>query len=449
MIDWFVERMDSFHDQTAFVWHDAKYSYGQFCESVRQWSDRLDSLGVTSGQVIAVQGNTSPSCCALIVALALRRGIVVPLASVTEALIPDYLATAGARAVVVLADDGGYSYRECAAQPTHELVEELRRRDHAGLILFSSGSSGKSKACLLDFDRLFDKVRKPRAAFVTLVFLLLDHIGGINTLINVLGQGGTVVTIDDRSAEAVCGAIERWRVQLLPTSPTFLKMLLIADAHQRFDLSSLSLITYGTEVMPLATLTALHQALPGARLKQTYGLSEVGILPTRSRADDSLWLKLGDEGFEHKIVDGILWLRTPGAMLGYLNAPSPFDAEGWFNTQDKVEVDGDSIRILGRDSEMINVGGSKVHPVEIENVILQAANIRDVTVSGRANPVTGSVVVATVALREPEPVDVLRQRLGRFCRERLEPFKVPALFKIATEALHSSRFKKKRAQIEA
>ena len=63
--------------------------------------------------------------------------------------------------------------------------------------------------------------------------------------------------------------------------------------------------------------------LPWVQFKQTYGLSELGILPTRSRDSGSLWLKLGDAGFEHKIVDGVLWIRSPSAMLGYLNAPSP------------------------------------------------------------------------------------------------------------------------------
>ena len=79
-------------------------------------------------------------------------------------------------------------------------------------------------------------------------------------------------------------------------------------------------------------------------------------------------------------------------MLGYLNAPSPFNEEGWFNTQDVVEVDGDYVRIVGRKSELINVGGERVHPTEIENVLLQLENVRDVTVFAKPNAVTGRVV---------------------------------------------------------
>ncbi len=87
--------------------------------------------------------------------------------------------------------------------------------------------------------------------------------------------------------------------------------------------------------------------MPHVDLKQTYGLSEVGILPTRSRDRDSLWLKLGGDDIGTRVIDGELWIRVPEGMLGYLNHPSPFTEDGWFNTHDAVEVDGDYVRILG------------------------------------------------------------------------------------------------------
>src|SRR6185369_16038370 len=97
-----------------------------------------------------------------------------------------------------------------------------------------------------------------------------------------------------------------------------------------------------------------------------------------------------------------LWIRSSWAMLGYLNAPSPFDDEGWFNTGDLVETDGEYVRILGRKSDIINVGGQKVYPAEVESVVLEMDNIVDAIVTGRPSPVTGHVVVAKVLLRVPE-----------------------------------------------
>ena len=152
------------------------------------------------------------------------------------------------------------------------------------------------------------------------------------------------------------------------------------------------------------------------------------MLRSKSREDGSLWVRVGGEGFQTKVVDGVLWIKSDYAMVGYLNAPSPFDADGWFNTQDLVEVDGDWLRILGRDSDLINVAGQKVYPAEVEQAILELPNIRDVAVYGESHPLLGQVVVARVATVEPEPASVaqaahppgLRRsaRLRTCCRPR-------------------------------
>src|SRR5262249_28186823 len=290
--------------------------------------------------------------------------IVVPLSSAPETQWDEMMEIAQVQHAVMVEPTGTCRKRIFERSVDHPLLCQLQESGAPGLVLFSSGSTGRSKASLLDFDALLEKFRDVRPSYRTLVFLSLDHIGGVNTLFHVLCHGGTAVTPDQRSPDTVCAAIEAHRVQLLPTTPTFIRMLLISDAIKRYDLSSLEIITYGTEPMPENTLAHARSALPSVRFKQTYGLSELGIMSTQSRGSDSVWLKLGGRGFEHKIVDGVLWLRSASAMLGYLNAGSPFDADGWFNTQDLVEVDGEYVRILGRKSEMINVGGEKVHPAE-------------------------------------------------------------------------------------
>ncbi|MDQ4142589.1 MAG: fatty acid--CoA ligase family protein, partial [Actinomycetota bacterium] len=228
------------------------------------------------------------------------------------------------------------------------------------------------------------------------------------------------------------------------TTPTFLNLLLISEAYRRHDLSSLRRISYGTEVMPESTLRRLREVLPGVDLLQTYGLTEVGILRSKSKTPDSLYLKVGGEGFETKIVDGVLFIRARSAMLGYLNAPSPFDSEGWLNTEDAVEVEDDHIRILGRRSEIINVGGQKVYPAEVENVLLEMENVRDVEVHGEPNPIAGNIVAARITLVTPEDPSAVKKRLRAFCRDRLEPFKVPVRIEITEGDQHGARYKKRR-----
>ena len=132
-------------------------------------------------------------------------------------------------------------------------------------------------------------------------------------------------------------------------------------------------------------------------------------------------------------------------MLGYLNAPAPFDAEGFFDTGDLAEVEGEWVRILGRQSEMINVGGNKVFPLEVENTLLGLDNVEDVTVRGEPSPFTGQIVVASVRLAHSEDPRAFKARMRRFCRGKLAAYKIPARVQFV-DALHSARFKKVRRE---
>jgi acyl-coenzyme A synthetase/AMP-(fatty) acid ligase len=441
---WLLERMTQWRDLPAIVWHDEPFTYGQVLEYVAFWRRELDMAGIASGQVVSLEGDYSPHACALLLALIERRAIVVPLTDSVAAHHEEFLDIAEVQVVVRFdsADHWGLVRRDIAV--TNPLTRQLLAMDQPGLVLFSSGSTGKSKAALHNFTALLEKFKVPRHQKRTLTFLLLDHIGGINTLFYTLSNGGTVVAVQSRDPEVVCQAIARHKVQILPTSPTFLNLLLIAESYRHHDLSSLELITYGTEVMPESTLQRIHELFPNVRLLQTYGLSELGILRSKSKNSGSLWVKVGGEGFETKVVDGILWIRARSAMLGYLNAPSPFDAEGWMNTQDMVEVDGEYMRILGRRTEIINVGGQKVYPAEVESVLLQMDNVRDATVYGEQNPITGQIVAARVNLFAPEPLAELKKRMRAFCKERLAAYKIPLKVEITSQDQFSARYKKMR-----
>jgi acyl-CoA synthetase (AMP-forming)/AMP-acid ligase II len=179
-------------------------------------------------------------------------------------------------------------------------------------------------------------------------------------------------------------------------------------------------------------------------LQQTYGLSEVGVLSSRSREDGSLWVRIGGNGFETKVIDGILWVKSDFSMVGYLNAPSEFDEDGWFNTHDVVEVDGEYFRILGRESDLINVGGQKVYPIEVENVIVGIENIRDVAIFSERHNLLGNIVVAKVLLETPESVESVKRRIRKACLSCLAPFKAPSKVILAERVLHNARQKKIR-----
>lgn len=443
-IGFLLDRFREHAGREAVVWRSRSFSYGWLLEAVARRRRSLDEDGPPAGSVVSLEADYSPDVIALLLALAERQAVVVPLAASVEAQKPRLRATAQVEVVFDSSAPGPLRFQPTGTRAHHPLLRRLRQAARPGLVLFSSGSTGESKAVLHDLATLLEKFRLRRHAYCTLPFLLFDHIGGLNTLLYTLANGGTLVVVEERSPERVCRAVAEHRVQLLPTSPTFLNLLLASEAWRHHDLSSLELVTYGTEVMPESTLRRLRELLPRARLLQTYGLSEVGILRSKSRSSDSLWMKVGGEGFETRVVDGMLQVRARSSMLGYLNAPSPFTAGGWLPTGDEVEVDGEYLRILGRRSEIINVGGEKVYPSEVEGALLAMDGVEEAAVTGEANAITGQLVRARVRLSTQESAREFRTRMHRFLKDRLPRHKIPQKVTLAAEALHGERFKLRR-----
>src|SRR5438876_941188 len=134
------------------------------------------------------------------------------------------------------------------------------------------------EAAVHDLTSLLEKFKMLLNRRRTVSFLLFDHIGGVNTMLYSLSNGGCLITLVDRNPDAVLQAVDKHRADLLPTSPTFINLLLLSEAYKRHDLRTLQTVTYGTEPMPESTLKRFHELFPHIALQQTYGLSEVGIL---------------------------------------------------------------------------------------------------------------------------------------------------------------------------
>ena len=443
-LDFLFERFAEAPERAAYVDRGRTFTYLQLLSGTQAFHERLEAEGVHPGDVVVVVGDYSPEIICLLLALARNGNVLVPVTheSVMDRRIVTDLSEA--QFVIEFADGDGEFTRhpDRAANP---LLLELQKSGDPGLILFSSGSTGRPKAILHNMRLVAEKFRRQGPRMVAIAFLMLDHFGGINTILAILSGLGTVVTVHDRSVVRVCEAIEAQRVEVLPTTPSFLNALVRSDALTRFDLSSLKrdrLRDRGDAAAdPRAGQPGLSPRCASADLRSV----KLGVLRLKSRDDGSLWVQVGGDGFETKVIDGILWIRSAFAMVGYLNAPSPFDADGWFDTQDRVEVDGDWLRILGRDSDLINVAGQKVYPAEVEQAILELENIVDVAVFGEAHPLLGNVVVARVMTTEPEDAAQLKVRIRRNCASTLAAFKLPTKVILSDGSdLYSARLKKRR-----
>lgn len=447
MLDSILDVWKSNQDLDAIVWRERTHDYCSLLNRFLDWKQELPGLGIEAGSVVVLDADFSPNAVALFLALVDRRAILVPLTRASHNKHNDFIQIARGEIIITVDTQDQVMTERLNSVADHSLYDELRHRGHPGLVLFSSGSTGESKAAVHDVVRLLEKFTVQRQTLRTISFLLYDHIGGVNTMLYTVANGGCMITVERRDPDSVLRAVEEHKAELLPTSPTFLNLILLSEAFKRYDLSSLRIISYGTEPMPEHTLRRLHEVLPNVTLQQTYGLSELGILQSKSKEPNSLWVKIGGKGFETRVVDGVLQIKARSSMLGYLNAPSPFTEDGWFDTNDLVDVDGEYVRILGRKSDIINVGGEKVYPAEVENVIQQIEAVGEVTVYGETNAITGNIVCADIT--PLSPLDTSQQQelvaqVKRHCREKLQRYKVPLRVNVITQHQHTERFKKTR-----
>lgn len=444
LLTWLLDRFEDHGQNEAVMWRDQTTTYAQ----LRDWVDAagifLSEYDVRRGEVVILDADFSPRAIALLLAAMANGNIVVPVASHVVADRDNFARIAQASRHLTVDKNDAYTMRQYEHEISHELLVQIRDSDTGGIVFFSSGSTGQPKAAVHDLERLVGKFKVERHTQRLITFMLFDHIGGFNTMMYGLANTGCLITLETRDVMSVCRAIEQHRAEVLPASPTFLNLLIVSQAHKDFDLSSLKIINYATEVMPEATLAKLNEIFPAVHFRQSYGLSELGIMRSQSRSDDSVWVKVGGEDYQTRIVDGMLHIKAKSSMLGYLNAPSPFDEDGWFNTYDQVDVDGQWLRFKGRESDIINVGGEKVYPAEVENVILEVDNIADATVTKQVHPLTGHIVVAQVRLNSEEDMKSVTKRIRRHCSSKLPSYKVPVKVMLATGDRMSARFKKTR-----
>jgi long-chain acyl-CoA synthetase len=361
---------------------------------------RVDLEEIRKGDVVALVGDFDGPTIATMLELLDRGVVLMPLTEGTRAD-HDYFFESG-RAEWVIRQNR--LERLAPRSEDHPLIEEVRDRSHPGIIFFSSGTTGRPKAILHDFNNFLERYAAPRPPLRALNFLLFDHAGGINTMLHTLFNRGVVIVPAERTPETIAADMVKHGVELLPTTPTFLRMMLLAGVFDTMEFPDLRVITYGTERMDQGTLERLCDKLPNVDFRQTYGLSELGVFQVRSRARNSLWMQVGGKGIETRIVDGVLQIRSENRMLGYLNAPSPF-VDGWYDTGDIVEQDGDYIMVVGRAKEVLNVGGLKILAGEVERVALLHPDVLRAKAIGVPNPITGQHIEVVVEPREGASLD--------------------------------------------
>ena len=445
-MSWLINNLKGFDNKTAIIHKDTSYTYRQLFNNIEKIRKDIIKDKICLGEVVSILSDYSFDSISLLLALYQNKNIIVPIATKTENEINDRVEESFTSQSISL-NNNEFTVNKLTVDKPHQMIKSLQDKKSSGLILFSSGSTGKPKAMIHNFDNLVNHFQnKKEKSMNMIVFLMFDHIGGVNTLLNILSMGSTMIIPETRNADDICKLVQDYKIRVLPSSPTFLNLILMNKSYDKYDLKSLRMVTYGTETMPESLILRLKDKFPKTKFLQTFGTSETGIASTRSKSSSSTFMKLDDPNLEYKIVDEELWLRSKTQVMGYLNSSmNSFTDDGWFKTGDLVEKTSDDyIKIIGRNKEVINVGGEKVLPNEVESVVLSMDIVDDVIVYGEKNIITGQTVVCDVVFNIAIEPKKAKKLIRKLCKNNLDGYKIPTRVNLVKKTNFSDRFKKIR-----
>lgn len=309
------------------------------------------------------------------------------------------------------------------------------------VIILTTGTTGLPKAALYTWEILLSQVHGNLSVepHTWLLVYPLNHFAGYQVLSYALVQGDSIVIPASRSWQDVMEALISGNVDSISATPTFWRFLTGKVPSDEWRRINIKRITLGGEVVTEDILTKLKVLFPEAAITQVYATTELGsCFSVRDGRPGfpSDYLRRPVGNVELKIIDGELFVRSENRMLGYLDPGQKLRiVDGWIATGDLVEIQGDRVYFRGRISEIINVGGAKVHPVKIENLILGIEGVLAVHAYGHPNPITGQVVAVDVEIACGDEGQRIKEQIHEVCRSHLGRHELPRLVRIVSSIL--------------
>jgi acyl-coenzyme A synthetase/AMP-(fatty) acid ligase len=306
-------------------------------------------------------------------------------------------------------------------------------------LMLTSGTSGQPKIVGHTLEALTGAIVADGPARgappVWSTFYDIRRYGGLQILLRAIVGGGSMVLTDpgEPLAEAVARLIAAGVTHISGT-PSHWRKLLMSGSAAGF---SPRYVRLSGEIADQAVLDGLSRTFPSASVGHAYASTEAGV---GFAVNDGLEgfpagiVGINRDGVEMKVEDGSLRIRSTRTAHAYVGqgAAELADGDGFVDTGDMVELRGERYHFVGRRGGIINIGGLKVHPEEIEAVINRHSEVRMSRARSRRSPITGSIVVADVILAdgcELERSEAIRDKILVDCRASLAPHKVPAMIK--------------------
>ena len=390
--------------------------------------------------LVAVESQLNAALALIELDGAARRVVILP-PDIEAAHLPAIVAAAQIDAAVV--DDGappltalGLSLQVSCESSTTPTKAQPASRIGTEWVLVTSGTTGIPKMVLHNLASLIAPLHAPSPADGAAVwgtFYDIRRYGGLQIYLRALMGGASLVL--SNSEESVAEHLERLaehEVTHLSGTPSHWRRALMNPAIGNI---APRYVRLSGEIADQAILDALRATFPPAAIGHAYASTEAGVAfdVNDGRAGfPADYVASTRDGVDIKIADGSLRIRSACTASAYLGAAKPLaGADGFVDTGDIVERHGDRCYFAGRKGGIINIGGMKVPPEEVEAVINRHPRVRMSLVRGKQSPVTGAVVVADVVLSSGQQLEVTRQvevknEILQFCRDALPRHKVPA-----------------------
>jgi long-chain acyl-CoA synthetase len=457
---------DARPDATAIVYADQRLTFGELVERIERLAHGFAGSGVSPGDAVALVRRGDPWFVSSFHAITALGAVAVPVnPSFKRAEIESYFRDAGVRFVVSDERTAGVCHELAAGLDPPALVErsapgrlEARGPDEDLVFQFSSGSTGRSKRMA----RTQGQIAAEAGLYVSLGFTSADtilsavplfHNWGLGScLFAQAATGATVVILEDPHPfllrrDRALELIEGERVTIFPGVP--FNFRLMAEAPSEADLSSLRLCLSAGTGLPRATFEAFQERF-GIPIRQLYGTTETGMVTANMSADPAASLEsvgVPPEAVRVEIVDddgspvpsgeeGEVTVTSPAMTAGYAGAGMAELNElafrgGRYLTGDVGFIDTEGMLYLtGRKKLLIDVGGFKVDPIEVEDAIGEHPQVDEVVVVGVPGEVQGEEAVKAAVVRTG-PLE--ERELTAYCRQRLANFKIPQVIEFREE----------------
>lgn len=471
-------------DREAIVDGRRRISYGQLWAEVKRFAEFLRRQGVKRGDVVTLQLPNRIEFPVVFFSLELIGAVANKISADFRAVEVEYILKFSQSRVYVCASQfKGFDYLAMIRDLRSKLPElklvicvddvdapdvtsfarvvhdapEIADRDRVRMsaldimrMCFTSGTTGNPKGVLHCFNTTLGTATTINEELaVTENDVLLDYLPvGLNwgyiTLVQSVMAGARVVLMERFSADGALEVIERERVTFIPTAPASIVAMLNSPELKRRDLSSLRVVITGGASAAVETIKAFQAAIPTAKLVELYGMLETGFHAFTRLTDDPLKVNgtvgrcvssmglriIDDEGRDVPYGEvGEIAAVGPSVHMGYLNNDTAnresFTKDGWFKTGDLgqfADAEG-NVRIAGRKKEIINRGGKKYFPREIEELLYEHPKILQVAIVGAPDPRLGEKNCLCAVLKPGTTLEL--SEIVAFLKGRVADYKLP------------------------